>query len=214
MSTMVAPAFASASTARSTCASDRGGRLTRAVVGERRDAQPRHVDLGDRPERHVDHARIEAVATRDHAERELEIVDAPSERPDLGAAVVQGSDARKWPVFGNSACGRLQARDAAPGRGEPDAPATVAPDAERRRAGGDQCAFAAAARAGTARVVVRIARDAVELVAVAGRGLGDHDRAGRAQPRHHRRIFRGSPVAMARSRRRTGSRQRRSSPSR
>ena len=105
----------------------------------------------------------------------------------------------KWPVFGTRPRGGFQAGHATPGRGEANAPAAVAPDAERRRARSDERAFAAAARARTTRGRRGIARGTVEIAAIPGRRLRHDDRAGRTQPRHDGRVCFRSPVSMTRA---------------
>ena len=124
----------------------RVARVPGIIVGEPRDPQARHDDVGDGSERYRDHSGIDAVEPGDHLQSEREVVDVARERSDLGATVVERAD------VGSARYSRRGPPTAwtprpTPRRRSPDAATTVAADTERRRTRGDQRRLAAAAPA-------------------------------------------------------------------
>ena len=152
-----------------------------------------------------------SFATREHAERELEVLDRARDRTvhvQVGLGERAGGEG-DVPALRDDPVARLVPEHAAPVRGHADRAADVGAELERGEAGRDRGGRTARGAAGRALGVPRIARGAEDLVValpVAGHvrrvGLAEHDRAGSAQPRDRDGVARRHVLRRARVRRR------------
>ena len=165
-------------------------------------------------EGHGRHVRVLAVGARDDREEQGQVLDPAGDRSQLRQRLEDASVRRGVPGPRHAAARRLEARHAAVVRRLPDAVAGVAPDVERRAAGGDDGRRAAAAPAGRTRQVIRVRCPTIDEVVGLVRPrelrrvrLPEQDAAGRPQSSHHRRVPVGHalrPADRARGRHETG----------
>ena len=144
-------------------------------------------------------ARIRPLAGVEHQRR---ILDGARHRPDMGDIAE-----RRWRIDRHPAEGRLQPDNAAEGGRDADRAAGIGADRERADAGQHGDGAAAAAAAGRAFEVPRVAGDPAQrrvghrLPAEFGcRRLAEEYRALAAQPRRDRRILVPVPVRIDRAR--------------
>ena len=141
---------------------------------------------------------VDGPVAREHVERERGVAHRAGEHAVDAEALERGQLGPER----DAEAGRLEADDAAAGGRDADRAAGVVAVRHRDHAGRDGGGAAAGGAAGDQLRVPRVARRAVALGLGDGPHpplgrvrLADHDRAGRAQPRHRRRVDVGRPVA-------------------
>ena len=175
----------------------RGDEVAIDADGHARDAC---VDVGEIVgNRGGGRGRVGRIGACDHPEQRGRVLG----RPRHGADMIEGFGERKDAVPADPAPGRLDAGEAAAGRGKADRTAGIRAERRIGEARGDGDARAAGGVAGPVFVAERVHRLGdrgmiAGIDAFGGRQLAEHDGAGGAKPRRGRRLVRRLEVGIDR----------------